>query len=93
MTDIARKGDKTTGHGGYGPQTILAGSPNVKINNKPSARKGDPVSVHSNGRSSHSSIIGGGAPRILVNGKPKARKGDPIACGGSVMNGSSNVRG
>lgn len=88
MSQIARVGDKTTGHGGFGPQDILAGSGDVKVDGIPAARVGDSVSSHSDGNSSHDSVIAGGSGTVRVNGKALARVGDAIACGGSVASGS-----
>lgn len=91
MPATARLGDKTTGHGKFPPQTIVAASSNVRTNGIGTARMGDKVTPHSDGNSSHGGSIAGGSSSVRVNGKPVARIGDAISCGGRVAKGSGNV--
>lgn len=96
MAGAIRQGDYTTGHGPWGSQTVVVGSPNVFVNGRPASRVGDTVSTHCAviGLSTicHSgSTISSGSHNVFVNGRPKARNGDGVSCGGSVMGGSGNV--
>jgi uncharacterized Zn-binding protein involved in type VI secretion len=68
---------------GHGPNPVSAGSPNVLINNLPSARVGDPTAC--------GDAIAVGIPTILVNGKPIAHLGSSTAHGGVIVTGSGNV--
>lgn len=91
MSGIARIGDVTTGHGAYGPQTILTGNAKVTIDGIPIALVGSSVSTHCIPVNCHDSVIVAGSAKVTVNGIPIARIGDAIACGGSVAVGSSKV--
>ncbi len=91
MTGAVRKEDRTSGHGSFPPQDVMEGSPNVFVNGKPVARVGDKVNSHTDGLGSHDGSISQGSPNVFVNGKPKARRGDSVSCGGTLVDGSSNV--
>lgn len=91
MAGAVRKEDKTSGHGSFPPQDITEGSPNVFINGKPAVRVGDKVSNHTDGLGSHDGSVSQGSSNVFVNGKAKVRKGDSVSCGGTVVDGSSNV--
>ena|SRR5690625_5156345 len=88
----ARIGDIGGPHGAYVPTPIIQGSPNVVVEKKPVARKGDALVPHTKPKSKpHGRSVGGGASTVLVNGKPVARQGDKISCGGKIMNGAASV--
>lgn len=91
MPNISRKGDMTSGHGCFPPQTIEAGSPNVNANGRPVARDGDAVSKHTCVASSHGSTVKASGGTVFVNGKTPATVGCDVACGSIVITGSSNV--
>lgn len=63
--------------------TVLSGSPNVKINGLPVARMTDPVS-------GMSVMITVGSPNIKVNNLPLARIGDPTVTD-TIATGATNV--
>ena len=88
----ARLGDIGSGHGGYPPTPITAGSGNVTINGRPAARMGDSLLLHAKPKSPpHGRSIGEGSPCVSINGRPAARVGDKVSCGGKVSTGSGNV--
>lgn len=61
---------------------ITQGSPNVYIDGRPAARKGDP-GVHAACCGPNTFVITGGDPDVLINGRPAARKGSSTKhCGG-----------
>lgn len=93
MVPVSRKGDTSTGHESFGPQTITEGSSDVNINGKGAAREGDALSAHASPSQSapHPGTIASGSGTVNVNGKPLARIGDDVSCGGVVIKGSSNV--
>ncbi|WP_413283555.1 PAAR domain-containing protein [Vibrio sp. MA40-2] len=96
MPKAARLGDSCAGHGCFPATPIVAGSPDVSINGKPAARKGDSVLLHAcpcpkMPHALHGRNIAAGSSSVSINGKPAARVGDAINCGGSVSAGSGNV--
>ena len=90
---IARLGDKTSGHGGFHPTTIISASGDVFVNGKGVARIGDALAPHTNGKSTHGSVIAKGASNVYVNGRPCARIGDHTSCGDTIIGGSGDVFG
>ncbi|WP_315985809.1 PAAR domain-containing protein [Vibrio quintilis] len=91
-----RLGDSCSGHGCFPATPIVAGSPDVSINGKPAARKGDTVLLHACPcpqvpHGVHGRAINAGSSNVSINGKPAARVGDAINCGGSVAAGSGDV--
>jgi len=86
MPAVARQGDRGVIHAT--PFTIISGSPDVSINNKPAVRQGDRSSPHAG----HTSKIQSGSPTVFVNNRPLARVGDPFApkCT-KVQTGSGDV--
>jgi len=93
MPPVSKLGDMVM-HPTHTPATIMNGSPNVLINNIPASTIGSMVSVHclmSYPFPCHPSTIASGSGIVLVNGKPLTRLGDKSACGGIVMQGSTNV--
>ncbi len=92
MPKAARLGDTGSGHECFIPSNIIAGSPNIFINNIPAARLGDALAPH--GCSScipHSRNIAMGSQSVFMNGQPAARVGDDINCGGVIITGSADV--
>jgi uncharacterized Zn-binding protein involved in type VI secretion len=85
MPAVARQGDMGVIHGS--PFTIISGSPDVNVNNKPAARQGDRSSFHKK----HSSTIQSGSPTVFVNNRPLARVGDPLVQCTKVQTGSGDV--
>lgn len=93
MPSVTRLGDNDTGHDSCSATALIEGSPNVFCNKKPVGRKGDKYATHGClVHSSHNDIISGGSSTVRVNGIPIARVGDSVSIGGSVAQGSSNVR-
>ncbi len=68
---------------GHGPNPVVVGSPNVLINNLPTARVGDATAC--------GDAITVGIPTILINGMPIAHLGSATAHGGVIITGSGNV--
>ncbi|CAM4019013.1 PAAR motif protein [Vibrio aerogenes CECT 7868] len=95
MPKAGRLGDSCSGHACFPPSPIVAGSPDVSINGKPAARKGDAVMPHPcgcpGGHGVHGRSISAGSSNVSINGKPASRVGDAIGCGGSISAGSGNV--
>ncbi|QXO16300.1 PAAR domain-containing protein [Vibrio ostreae] len=96
MPGAARLGDTAGGHGCFPPTSIIAGSPDVLINGKPAARKGDAALLHAcpcpyKPHGLHGRAINAGSGSVSINGQPAARIGDAIDCGGSVASGSGDV--
>ncbi|SHO55211.1 PAAR domain-containing protein [Vibrio quintilis] len=96
MPKAARLGDNCSGHGCFPATPIVAGSPDVSINGKPAACKGDTVLLHAcpcpqMPHGVHGRSISAGSSNVSINGKPAARINDAIGCGGSVAAGSGDV--
>jgi uncharacterized Zn-binding protein involved in type VI secretion len=91
MTQVARKGDLCTGHGGFPPRPSLTGSEDVFINGKPVHRTTDSWAPHTDGTTVHPSTMGQGLSTVLVNGLAIARVGDPVQCGSTILLGSLDV--
>ncbi|RDB44702.1 type VI secretion system PAAR protein [Halomonas sp. DQ26W] len=86
-------GDIGTGHDGFPPTPVIAGSPTVMVDGKPVARLGDPLAPHDKPKhSSHPRAIAEGSGTILVDGKPAALTGHAVSCGGVVI-GSATGEG
>lgn len=88
---IVRLGDLGDGGDGYAPRGSDSGSPNVFVNGIPIHRVGDHWPLHSNGESSHESILVHGSSTVFVNGKAIGRVGDLQSCGARAIEGSPNV--
>lgn len=87
-----RIGDLNTGHDACPPVELIEGSSNVFINGRRAGRVGDSYASHScDIHPPHSGVIASGSKSVYINGKAAARIGDNVSCGGSVMEGSSNV--
>jgi len=88
----ARLGDIGSNHGKFPPTPIIQGSPNVFINGRPAARKGDSLLLHTAPKSKpHTRTIAEGSASVLINGRPAARTTDAVDCGGTIISGSGNV--
>jgi type VI secretion system VgrG family protein len=89
---VARVGDQHTCPaftGGIIPHqggTIISGSDNVFINNKPAARQGDQLKCNTS-----QTKITKGNPNVLINNKPIARLSDQTMHNGKVIQGSNDV--
>ena len=79
---IARLGDLLD-HGG----AIIEGSPNVTVNGKPVARKGDKAMCAIHGLVT----ISDGNPHMPINGRDCARVTSLCSCGAKIITGSPNV--
>lgn len=85
-------GDIGTGHDGFPPTAVIAGSPTVMIDGKPVARQGDPLAPHDKPKHpQHPRTIAEGSGTILIDGKPAALTGHAVSCGGVVMGSASTV--
>jgi len=91
MAGVARIGDVTTGHGLYGPQTIMTGNLKVLVGGRPIAVINSIVSLHCVGFACHYSNIASASLKVFVQGTPIVRIGDVIACGGMVATGYDKV--
>ena len=87
-------GDIGTGHDGFPPTPVTAGSPTVLIDGKPVARQGDPLAPHTRPkRSAHPRTIAEGSSSIFIDGRPAALTGGTVSCGGVVIGSASVVAG
>lgn len=92
MSRATRLGDMDTGHDACPPAALISSSPDVFINGRGAGRVGDTYAPHGcRDHSPHSGNISSGSSTVMINGKPAARIGDSVSCGGSVMEGSSDV--
>ncbi|MDX2507187.1 MAG: PAAR domain-containing protein [Gammaproteobacteria bacterium] len=92
MPKAARLGDIASGHGCFPPSNIIAGSPDILINNIPAARITDAVAPHGCSKCTpHSRNISQGSQSVFMNGLAAARIGDSVNCGGAILSGSPDV--
>ena len=91
MSSVARIGDVTIGHQGFGQQLALTGSDNVFVESIGVVRLTDVFENHSDGHSTHSGIVASGSNKVFVNNLPIARIGDPLTCSSIIGTGSSKV--
>lgn len=90
MPKGALLGDIGSDHDGFPPTPIIAGSPTVKIDGKPVARKGDPLAPHDKPKNPmHPRAIKEGSSSVNIDGLPAARVGDAVSCGGVIIGGCS----
>jgi len=89
----ARLGDLGVPH--CSPYVIATGSPNVFVNNRPMAAKGDFSSPHQKPGEldcpEHVAPIAKGSSSVRVNGRPVARVGDSLSGCTFVATGSFDV--
>jgi len=87
MPGVARATQDTAGGG-----TITSGSGDVIVNNKPAARKDDPVDPHPifPPHDAGPQIVQGSGT-VIVNNIPVARKDDSVNCGHAIESGSDDV--
>lgn len=95
---VARKGDKTTGHGAYPPRPSKQASEDVFVNGIGVVRVGDEYEPHGDGGGRHAGasdykhISEKGSETVFVNGKAIVRIGDDVdRDGDAVAAGSENV--
>lgn len=92
MAKVTRLGDSGSGHDLCPVRTLASASPNVFANGIGVGRVGDSYTPHScEDHPPHVGAIAGGSQTVFVNGRRVGRIGDGISCGGSVIEGSSNV--
>ena len=93
MPAATRKGDQCTGHDACPPVQLVEFSQNVNINKLGAGRMGDHYSAHGCvSHPGHQDVIAAGSPTVSINGRPAARIGDAVSIGGTVRDGSPNVR-
>lgn len=92
MPNQTRLGDMNSGHDNCPPTTLNTASENVFINGKGAGRVGDTYASHSCPvHGSHVGSISSGSSTVYINKKAAGRTGDAVSCGGTVVQGSSNV--
>ena len=65
----------------------------MNINKRGAGRVGDHYSTHGcASHPGHQDVIAAGSSTVFINGKPAARTGDAVSIGGTVQDGSDNVR-
>ncbi len=93
MPAATRNGDQCTGHDTCQPVPLVEHSPNVNINRQGAGRVGDHYSSHGCvTHPGHQDVIAAGSSTVSINGRPAARTGDAVSIGGTVRDGSPNVR-
>lgn len=93
MPQVTRLGDVDTGHDLCPPSPLVGASSNVFINGRGAGRVGDPYAPHGCiDHPPHVGTIASGSSTVSINGRPAGRVGDSVSCGGSVAQGSGNVR-
>ena len=91
--NATRQGDCCTGHDACPPVPLVEYSPNVNTNGRGAGRVGDHYTAHGCvSHPGHQDVIAAGSSTVRINGKPAARTGDAVSIGGTVMEGSPNVR-
>jgi uncharacterized Zn-binding protein involved in type VI secretion len=88
MPFAARQGDPS-----LHPGAIGAGAPNVLINGRPAARRGDPFAcaLPPVAGPHPLNFIAKGSATVTIAGKDAARVGDSSICGAIIAAGSPNV--
>lgn len=91
MPALSFKGSLTTGHQFYPPTTVMDGSPDTFVGNKPASRVGDSIAVHCDvvdeDHPCHNGKIVSGSSKVFINNKQAGRIGDPTSCGDRVASG------
>jgi uncharacterized Zn-binding protein involved in type VI secretion len=88
MPAVQRVGDSDSGGG-----VVLGGVPSVRVNNRPVAIVGNPVTGHPPYKGPHvAPVTAAGSPNVRAAGIPICRTGDPDSCGHSRSGGSPNVK-
>jgi uncharacterized Zn-binding protein involved in type VI secretion len=86
MSNVQRVGDSNTRGG-----RILSGESSVRVNGRPIAVPGKPVSWH--GKRKHARAkTAGGVGSVKAGGKPVIVRGNTDDCGDKRQGGSGNVR-
>ena len=83
MPQVARLGDAIS-HGG----AIIQGSPNVFVDGRPVARRGDQVMCALHGLQ----FITSASSKVKANGQGIARIGDTTSCGATIISGSGKFQ-
>ncbi len=92
MPASTRLGDTDTGHDACPPRPLITASTDVYVNGLGAGRVTDTYAAHGCPvHPPHTGIIASGSSTVFINGLAAGRIGDPVSCGGSVMEGSSNV--
>lgn len=93
MPQATRKDDNCTGHDACPPVPLVEHSPDVFINKRGAGRVGDHYSTHGCvSHPGHQDVIAAGSSTVFINGRPAARIGDAVSIGGTVQDGSPDVR-
>jgi len=89
MPPVVRLGDADNMGG-----KIIAGVPNVLVNNRPICVDGKPITSHYPWVFPHSSpVTTGGLKSVIAGGIPINLLGNPDSCGHTRVEGSDNVVG
>lgn len=92
MQGATRLGDLNTGHDACLPISLAVASRDVLVNGLGCGRLADAYNPHAcEDHGSHTGGISSASSTVFVNGRGLARIGDSVSCGGSVMQGSSDV--
>jgi uncharacterized Zn-binding protein involved in type VI secretion len=91
MSAVALLTSICTGHGGFPPRLATSASTNTFIEGIGVHCVGDTWAEHSDGHSSHSSVLATGSPKTFLKGLPVGRVGDAIACGSLVATGANRT--
>ncbi|CAM3988951.1 PAAR motif protein [Vibrio aerogenes CECT 7868] len=90
MAKGAKIGDIGSGHDGFPPTPITAGSPTVKFDGIPAARVGDPLAPHAKPKHPpHPRKISSGSSTVMIDNKPAAISGSNVDCGGTIKCGGT----
>lgn len=93
MAGVSRLTDIDSGHDACAPRPIVDNcSSDVFTNKLPTAKVGSILDTHECiEHPAHMGMVSVGSPTVYVNGVSIARIGDLVSCGGSLVQGSSNV--
>lgn len=83
--------DHTAGHSCYPPTVFTKGSPNVRANNIPVVRQGDPIKPHCCPDSCHGGSAVGNSCSVFVNNRPVQHVINGVTCGDTSAQGSPNT--
>lgn len=85
-------GDIGMDHDGFHPSPVIGGSPNVFIDGRPVARRGDPLAPHVHpDLPPHPRSIAEGNGAVLINHREVAISGGKVDCGGKLI-GTASVQ-
>jgi uncharacterized Zn-binding protein involved in type VI secretion len=91
MSAVALLTSICTGHGGFPPRLATSASTNTFIEGIGVHAVGDTWAEHSDGYSTHASVLATGSSKTFLKGMPVGRVGDTIACGSVVSTGATRT--